>query len=1023
MGMSFLPRRRDRLDQLRRATVLTAAGTLLAATGLLFGGGAAGADALCDQMRAQYGPNWPCISVPPPPTQELPQPTTALPGDQPSAGGPQAGANAGPGPGVGNGTPIVTVPGQPPQNAGPAAQNPQLPPGPTAPGGPPTVIVPLPTTDPPQQTPQLSGNEQQRQTSPPGSGAPATTDPSRPLPPNPAPATTDEPSTTPELWLLIAAVAAAAGVTGVRRTSTSTTRMPSGAVPASAAVPPTGGGAAKDGILPPQAEPPPADPPIEPPPADPVPTDPAPQPGTIGGGGGGGEYPPPAAPPIETVPQETPPQEPDPAPSEPTPSPGGAGTGGPEFTPAGFPIAIGVGIIAFLIVAGIFAELGAAAYTMPLKELEAEIRKRLDALHNLPDDVLAYLTKHLLRIIGELLAGGGFWGFNPGLPDRAAPPGTAPRPPALPGTRPPSAPLPPGRPLPPNAPIPRVPIAPGYDPDLPGPQTPETPPQPGDPDPTGPDQPVAPGDPAPEPETPNPEQPTNPGDLPNVEPETPETPSPGTSPNDPTAPPTEPTQPPAPWEAPETPPPDGVEEPEGPTPLPNIWNPPPPPGPDGDTVQYLFELISTWLGQIQQSLEPPNFDNDQPTDDELREGFRDVMEQAADNAMALALEVEKLVGGLSPMNLGTVAHLYFEEILRTDLAKDLQDWFGSEFSVYPEWSLPNNGAFVGRDILSGMLNLQQAIEKGTIRPDVIVTRIVNGVEEAFAVFDLKTGNADIRTAMEKRGQHRTRDRSGFDRDDLTGDIGDTRNSDSTSTNDRSAVIVGLSAGQWSSLATEAVGVLGDPWHVVGNGLEAAIIRSGIQWRAQIVTYRPTRYLESLCAYDGLLVRPLSRTLARGDLGDVSDSFRSPGQHPGAKELFTPDGLALWIQNVQRLVFERFAEPFEPFELLDFVESKTQALELTGRTLQLRTGLRILCGVRTTAESLADIDAVLADEEDKSVPVSSYFEELRPLVAASDRNATLGFMNQTRLRTLRETFNIPPHLIVDPPTYPTPPAVN
>jgi hypothetical protein len=121
------------------------------------------------------------------------------------------------------------------------------------------------------------------------------------------------------------------------------------------------------------------------------------------------------------------------------------------------------------------------------------------------------------------------------------------------------------------------------------------------------------------------------------------------------------------------------------------------------------------------------------------------MEQAADNAMALALEVEKLVGGLSPMNLGTVAHLYFEEILRTDLAKDLQDWFGSEFSVYPEWSLPNNGAFVGRDILSGMLNLQQAIEKGTIRPDVIVTRIVNGVEEAFAVFDLKTGNADIRT--------------------------------------------------------------------------------------------------------------------------------------------------------------------------------------------------------------------------------------------------------------------------------------
>lgn len=121
------------------------------------------------------------------------------------------------------------------------------------------------------------------------------------------------------------------------------------------------------------------------------------------------------------------------------------------------------------------------------------------------------------------------------------------------------------------------------------------------------------------------------------------------------------------------------------------------------------------------------------------------MEQAADNAMALALEVDKLVGGLSPMNLGTVAHLFFEEVLRNDLEKNLHDWFGDDFTVFPEWSLPDNGAFVGRDALSGMLNLEKAIRSGTIRPDVIVTRIVNGVEEVFSVFDLKTGNADIRT--------------------------------------------------------------------------------------------------------------------------------------------------------------------------------------------------------------------------------------------------------------------------------------
>lgn len=232
--------------------------------------------------------------------------------------------------------------------------------------------------------------------------------------------------------------------------------------------------------------------------------------------------------------------------------------------------------------------------------------------------------------------------------------------------------------------------------------------------------------------------------------------------------------------------------------------------------------------------------------------------------------------------------------------------------------------------------------------------------------------------------------------------------------------MGLSGRQWSSLTTEAVGILGDQWHVVGTGLQAAIVRSGVQWRAQTVTYRPTTYLGSLCGYDGLLVRPLSTTLARGDLGDVSESFRAPGQPRGANELFTPEGLALWVQNVQRLVFERFAEPFE---LLNFVESKTEALDLTGRTLQLRTGLRILCGVQTTAESLSDIEAVLADENDTSVPVSSYFEEIRELVAAQDRSATLGFMNQTRLRTLRETFNIPSQLVIEPPNYPTPPPTH
>lgn len=82
---------------------------------VITGSGTAGADALCDQLRAQYGPGWPCVSVPtPPPTPDVPTPAPALPGQEESVGGPQAGANPGPGPGVGNGTPIVPVPKQPP---------------------------------------------------------------------------------------------------------------------------------------------------------------------------------------------------------------------------------------------------------------------------------------------------------------------------------------------------------------------------------------------------------------------------------------------------------------------------------------------------------------------------------------------------------------------------------------------------------------------------------------------------------------------------------------------------------------------------------------------------------------------------------------------------------------------------------------------------------------------------------------------------------------------------------------------
>ena len=60
-------------------------------------------------MREQYGPGWPCISVPsntPPPTQ--PQPEPQVPGNTGSgSGGPGIGGSPGSGPGAGSGGPIV----------------------------------------------------------------------------------------------------------------------------------------------------------------------------------------------------------------------------------------------------------------------------------------------------------------------------------------------------------------------------------------------------------------------------------------------------------------------------------------------------------------------------------------------------------------------------------------------------------------------------------------------------------------------------------------------------------------------------------------------------------------------------------------------------------------------------------------------------------------------------------------------------------------------------------------------------
>jgi hypothetical protein len=128
------------------AGTLAFTGAILAAG--LGGAGDVRADALCDQMRAQYGPSWPCISVPtytPPPTMNAPTTTPGAPGT--SNGGAVIGGDAGPGPGTGNGTPIVG--GQP------TDQN-----RPDRAGGPTGPRTPAPATVTPNRPGQLSGNGQ-----------------------------------------------------------------------------------------------------------------------------------------------------------------------------------------------------------------------------------------------------------------------------------------------------------------------------------------------------------------------------------------------------------------------------------------------------------------------------------------------------------------------------------------------------------------------------------------------------------------------------------------------------------------------------------------------------------------------------------------------------------------------------------------------------------------------------------------------------------------------------------------------
>ncbi|MGZ8178049.1 hypothetical protein ACXVUM_08950 [Williamsia sp. SKLECPSW1] len=122
------------------------------------------ADALCDAMRARFGPGYPCISVPTntfTPTAPAAPTTTGSSGS--SGGGPSVGSNIGPGPGEGNGTPIVPVPGQTPATpavpgggpsggAGGGSESGPVAPNPLTPQSTPNTASVPPSTSPPTRS-------------------------------------------------------------------------------------------------------------------------------------------------------------------------------------------------------------------------------------------------------------------------------------------------------------------------------------------------------------------------------------------------------------------------------------------------------------------------------------------------------------------------------------------------------------------------------------------------------------------------------------------------------------------------------------------------------------------------------------------------------------------------------------------------------------------------------------------------------------------------------------------------------
>ncbi len=222
------------------------------------------------------------------------------------------------------------------------------------------------------------------------------------------------------------------------------------------------------------------------------------------------------------------------------------------------------------------------------------------------------------------------------------------------------------------------------------------------------------------------------------------------------------------------PPKDGLPGPA--TPGPDGTRIPLPIDPDlGDDIADRIGDIVTWLLNILNQNGAPDGDTDPPkipgapleSDalNELMERLGDLADQAQEVVRGILEELVKnrdldpadVPEGLEEAirNLhrattwGSKVHKALEDLVR-EWAARIEQSLGEGFRVYPEQSVPKGAPPPTDD--DGMIIWSEHGEKDTLRPDVIITQVVDGAESLLLIIDLKTGNAGISKAWIKNLQ-------------------------------------------------------------------------------------------------------------------------------------------------------------------------------------------------------------------------------------------------------------------------------